>query len=386
MKKKTVTILGILILLFCFPLSAQAQDQGLDGWEQEYYEDQMEQSGANDLPEELPNDARNIMERMGVNGTDWESLSALTPQAIFGQVADSAKTQSSEPLQAVAKILSVMLLCALMEGLKFSVGDRPLSGVVSMVSTLCICMVIIMPVVSCIEEASSVINGAAGFLLCYVPVMAGIMIAGGQGISAASYQVLMMGAGQVIAQIASHILVPLLSIFLAMSITSAVSPRLNLNGICAAVSKIVKWVLGLSMTVFVSLLTLQSLLGTAADSTGGKAAKFLLSSFVPVVGGALGDALSTVQSCVRLLKSGVGAFGIVAAGCIFLPILLKCLFWQAAVHLCACVGDVFSLGHLSSLLRAAGSVVGIMLPIILCCMLILTVSTVIILMVGGGAA
>ena len=94
MKKKTVTILGILILLFCFPLSAQPQDQGLDGWEQEYYEDQMVQSGANDLPEELPNDARNIMERMGVNGTDWESLSALTPQAIFGQVADCAKTQS----------------------------------------------------------------------------------------------------------------------------------------------------------------------------------------------------------------------------------------------------------------------------------------------------
>ena len=82
----------------------------------------------------------------------------------------------------------------------------------------------------------------------------------------------------------------------------------------------------------------------------------------------------------------MGAFGILAAGCIFLPILLQCLLWMATVHICACVGDIFDLKQISSLLRAGGKVIGILLSIILCCMMILTVSTVLVLVIGGGGS
>ena len=72
--------------------------------------------------------------------------------------------------------------------------------------------------------------------------------------------------------------------------------------------KAVKWVLSIVMTIFVSLLTIQNLIGVAADNAGTKAVKFAVSNFIPVVGGALSDAYTTVQSCVKVLKSGVGAF------------------------------------------------------------------------------
>lgn len=373
------------LLMLATPVYAQDDTSSSPSLE-EYYQEQMELSGADELSEELPGETRSLLEGMGIYGADWESLNALTPETLFGAVAATAQNQSSGPLRAAVQVLAVMLLCALMEGMKLSLGERPLSGVVGVVSTLCVCAVIIAPVVECIQSASKVIQGASGFMLCLAPVIAGIMIAGGQTVSASSYHLLMVGAGEVVSQIASGVLVPLLNCFLALSVTASVSPRLNLNGICEMISKVVKWVLGLSMSIFVSLLTLQSLVGAAADTAGTKAAKFVISSFVPVVGGALSEALNTVQGCVKLLKSGVGAFGMVAGGCIFLPVLLQCLLWMLTIQVCACVGDVFDLKQLSGLLRAAGKVISVLLSILLCCMMILIVSTVLVLMIGGGAS
>ena len=48
---------------------------------------------------------------------------------------------------------------------------------------------------------------------------------------------------------------------------------------------------------------------------------------VPVVGGALSDALGSVQSCVKLLKTSVGAYGIIIAVMTFLPLLIESISW-----------------------------------------------------------
>ena len=142
--------------------------------------------------------------------------------------------------------------------------------------------------------------------------------------------------------------------------------------------------LSIVMTIFVSLLTIQNLIGVAADNAGTKAVKFAVSNFIPVVGGALSDAYTTVQSCVKVLKSGVGAFGILAAGVIFLPVLLELILWLAAVNLSAVVGDLFELKEISALLRSVGKVISAMIAIVVCCMVILIISTVLLLLIGGG--
>ena len=69
---------------------------------------------------------------------------------------------------------------------------------------------------------------------------------------------------------------------------------------------------------------------SAVDSTGARAARFMVSSFVPVVGGALGEALGTITGCVKMIKSGVTAFGLLAEGALFLPVLLECVLWPVS--------------------------------------------------------
>lgn len=383
MKKKLVVLLfAFLSVIFFGGAQAHAQEDtsNLD----EYYQEQMETSGANDLWDELPGETQNNLEKIGVTSPDWQSIQNLSPGSVFSAIGNEARQQAKGPLAAAMQVLFVILLCALMEGFKVSFGDRPLSGIVNTVGTLCVCAAIIMPIVSCIAETTDVIYGSSMFLMCYVPVLAGIMIAGGQTVSAASYHMMMIGAGEVVSQLSTYFLVPMLNIFLALSIVSSISPRLKFNGVCEMFYKVVKWVLSIVMTIFVSLLTIQNLIGVAADNAGTKAVKFAVSNFIPVVGGALSDAYTTVQSCVKVLKSGVGAFGILAAGAIFLPVLLKLILWLAAVNLSAVVGDLFELKEISTLLRSVGKVISAMIAIVICCMVILIISTVLLLLIGGG--
>lgn len=389
MKKGTAVLLFLLAFLFlCAPAVSAAEEDGTTQDKEqsinEIYDEQLKNSGAQELFGELPPSAQKSLEDIGVDSPSWEQLNSLSFGAIVSKLVSMFGEQSATPLTAVGKVLALMLLCALIDGMKLSFGEKPLGGIVGAVGTLCICGVLIYPIVQTIVTSAGIIKTASSFLLLYIPIMAGVMIAAGQAVSGASYYALMMGAGQVVTQIASNIIVPLLNIFLGLSVVSSVSQRINLQGICNLFSKVTKWVLTFVMSVFVSVLTFQTIIGTAADSAGVRAARFAISSFVPVVGGALSDAFLTVQSCVKMLKSGIGIFAVLGSAFIFLPALLECLVWLLTINLCAAAGDVFGLTAPSALLRAAGKVISTLIAVLLCCMTVFIISTTIILMIGGS--
>ena len=289
----------------------------------------------------------------------------------------------SQPLAAGASLLGIMLVCALMNGMKLSFGERQTGSVLGMVGTLCACAVIAPPVISCIQQASTLIEGAGGFLLAGAPVLAGLMLACGQPVSASGWTVFLLAAGNGISLLSSVVLLPVMHIFLAFSLVSAVSPDIRLDSLCGVFAKTVRWVLVLAVTIFTSLLSAQSLISASADGASVKAAK-LFAGFVPVVGNVLGDAMGTVQSCVRLLKSGVGAFGLLAALCIFLPVVAQCLLWIFCCTLCGAAGDLLGQSEITGLLKAASQVLQTLLAIVVSCGVVMLVSAVLI-MQGGGS-
>jgi stage III sporulation protein AE len=383
--KKTVCLVLLIVSVFLFsePASA-AVSSGTEDY-QRCYQEQMRQSGAEDLPDRLPKETQKTLEQLGVSGTDWESITSITPKNYFQKILDIFTGKMKNPLRILASIIAVVLLCALLNGLRLSFGEQALGQVIGMVGALCICTIVVSPLVSCISDSADVLKAASGFLLACVPVLVGIMAAGGQPVSAGSYHLLMLAAGDAVSIFATTVLVPMMDIFLALSVVSAISPGIRLDGLCSVFNKVVKWVMGLVMTLFTGLITMHSVLAASMDTTGVKAVKFVVSSCVPVVGNALSDAMNTVNSCIRTLKSGVGAFGLLAGIFIFLPVLAECLLWLITLTLGSGISRIFELDGITSLLKASADVVSTLLAILLCCMMVLIISTVLMLMLGGAA-
>ena len=387
MKKKRILLLAFLSVIFTIfsaPVLAEEGENSEDTYEA-YYDEQLRESGAEDLPDELPEEARDSLGSLGVEGLDWESISSITPETLFSTLGSMADEASGRPIHVLTMILAVILISAMANGMRLSL-QGPASSAASLTSVLCICAVLIQPAVEFIHQAEVVIEGAAGFLLACIPVLGGIMLASGQPAASASFQLLTTAGGNGVMLVCAGILVPLMNIFLGISIVSAVSPDVKLDGLCTAFTKVIKWILGFCMTVFSGLLAVHGIVTSAVDSTAGRAARFMVSSFVPIVGGALGEALGTVTSCVKTLKSGVTAFAVLAECVIFLPVVLQCLLWQLTVTVCAGVSRMFGLSDITILLDAVGKVMETIQAILLCSMAILTITMTVMLMLGGVSA
>lgn len=384
--KITLIVVIVLSIIMFFPVIVNAQEESVNQQDliDEYYKEQLELSGAKSLWDELPSETKNSLINFGIEDFDWKSINSLKPESVFNELARIAKSKSSLPVKTIIHIVGIILLCALMEGMKISFSDNTLSGIIGVVSVLCICLVIINPVVNCIASTAKMIKIAAMFMLCYIPIITGLMIASGQSFSATSYNALMVWVSEIIAQISSELLVPILNVFLSLSIVSSLSSKMNFKGISNTAMTVFKWMLGCVMTIFVAVLGLQTIVGSSADGVGIRTTKFMINSFVPVVGSALGEALGAIQGSVRLLKSGVGAFGLIAIGFVFIPPLIECILWILSLNICAAIGDVFNLKTISDLLRSTSKVVGLIVAITLCIMTILIVSTVIVLNAGSA--
>lgn len=372
----------ITILLSSFTVYADIED-ATEYTTEGIYNSQYEQSGADALLRELTPEVKKQLKDIGVTSPSWQELNSLSFFDIFGSIMNTIQQQSVTPLNCVVKIMGVVMLVALINSVKSSLGSSSLTAVLNSVATLTVSIILIQPVCQTIEYSITIIKLSADFMLIFIPVMAGIMLTMGQSLQAAGSYTMVMGAGTAVSQISNNILVPLLNTFLGISVVSGISQRVNLNGFCELINKVLKWVLTFTMSVFTAILTMQSIISSSADSAGVKATRFAISSFVPLVGGALSEAYQTVRGCMGMLKSGVGVFAILATGTIYLPAIISCLLWLAAINIAIALAGVFDMGDIIKLLKSVTTVINSLIAILLCCMIIFIVSSAIMLMAGG---
>lgn len=377
--RRVVTVLFLLALSVLLPGAARAEETGEDA----LFREQYEASGAEALFDELPEETRQLLERLGIHGADVEGLEALQPDGVWNGLLSLFAEQTGGVLKTGGVVLGIVLLCALAEGMKQTVKEPALAEVFGVVGSLAACGAVMLPVANCVVGVCRAAESASVFMLSYVPVYAGVLASTGQVTLALSYQTVVLFAAELIAMLVIHVVLPLLTISLAFGVTGSVTSGVRLDGAGGLLNKSAVWLLGIVTTLFVGLLSLQGIVGAAADTLGSKAVRLSLSSFVPVVGGALSEAFGTVQGCLKLLKSTLGVFGIGATGLIVLPPLLQCAGWSICLSVCGMAAEMFELGPLAALLKNAQGVVKTLIGVLASCALFLIIATTIVTTAGG---
>lgn len=203
----------ITILLSSFTVYADIEDT-TEYTTEGIYNSQYEQSGADALLRELTPEVKKQLKDIGVTSPSWQELNSLSFFDIFGSIMNTIQQQSVTPLNCVVKIMGVVMLVALINSVKSSLGSSSLTAVLNSVATLTVSIILIQPVCQTIEYSTTIIKLSADFMLIFIPVMAGIMLTMGQSLQAAGSYTMVMGAGTAVSQISNNILVPLLNTFL----------------------------------------------------------------------------------------------------------------------------------------------------------------------------
>lgn len=340
----------------------------------------LDDSGANSIT--LPENTNDFISDNNISISEPQGIMSLSPQKVIAYVWESFQDKITVPLKLLGGILAVILLSSLMSGMANSVTNDNIIKVFDIITVLICVSIIANPVCDVIRLASSTLVEGGNFMVSYVPIFSGILASSGNITSAGSYNVIVLFVAQIFVQLANTYLLPVLGFCMALSVVESINPTISLSGITNGLKKISIWGIGFMMTIFVGMLTIQSIVGTSADTLAIKAGKFMVSSIIPVVGGAISDAYTTIKGSLGLLRGGVGSFGIIALVLTVLPTILSLFSVQISVGLGQVAADIFGVKQISSFLKNISSVLSIAMSLVLCFSVMLIISTTIVMMVG----
>lgn len=292
----------------------------------------------------LPQQVSEFLDKYGEGA---EQLQELTPQGLWEALLRALKEQLQRPLKMFYQLAAVLVLAALAKAMTADWANMQVGRQVDMAVILASFLFACRPLLQLLSEIGEMILECKTFVISFVPVFATVMATCGQPAAGAVYTGFFLSSVVVAATLITGVLLPFMKIYMALNISGGLSSAVDLGGLAVMVSKFIKWGLGLIATVFGAVIGLQSLLAGAADSVALKAGKFLIGSSVPVIGGAVSDAIGTVYAGLKVVKGTAGAAGICAIVVLFAPLLLRCLAYYFSLSLAAAAATVTGNGKAS---------------------------------------
>ncbi|MBP5604605.1 MAG: hypothetical protein J6X60_03560, partial [Ruminiclostridium sp.] len=211
------------------------------------------------------------------------------------------------------------------------------------------------------------------------PVLAGVAAAGGHTASAAVYSSVTLAAIQILSRITSAVIIPLTSCMIGITAAGSIDPELNLDRLAEGIKKLITWGLGLIMTLFLGVLSVQSIITASADNAAMKTLRFVVSAAVPIVGGSVSEALSSVSGSISILRSGIGGFGIAAGAFMLLAPAVTALCCKFLLFAAGVLSDLFGCAPAGKIIRSGENVMSVVLAALACIFLFITVSSAVLL-------
>ncbi len=376
MKFKKITVF-LISLLFALLFSEFSYAVNID----EYNKDPLDASGAKELSEHLDDETKGYLKEIDCDEIDFESILNISPKSIFKLIFGIIKGNLTTPLKAMLTSMGIVLLVSVCSG--FFPDDEKTRSVMNLV---CGCLAVVSIFSSASESvkaAVSAIGVCADFEKALIPVLAGVVTASGKPTLALSFQGAAFTAAEFISEILEKFALPLIGVSGALGITGAMLPTLRLSAISEIIRKTMTTVLACAAGLFTGFLSLKSVLAVSADSIVTKGVK-MASSFVPVVGGALGEAYSSVNASLSLVKNTVGIYAIIAFFAIGLPVVINLALWVLAMRIACAVSDLLDCRICSEILKNTAFIFATVNALLLLCMAVFIISAGLVITVKSG--
>jgi len=340
--RKIFVLLGAILLIMSVPVGALAEkDEKLNDMYEEYRQKAM-------------------------NYTDSEITKTDSVTDFIDNITQKYGTAFKIDIKSSLFILALLIILSLISSVLISFITNAAIVEIARFSSYCISALFILVFFKSVaEECSSGIKDLTDFMTVSFPVFSGIIASGGYVSTASSMQINFTVVSVFLTQIINNILIPLLYSCGLLSITDAMTSTANINQFISLVRKIIKYIIGLSLTVFAGILTFTGFTSITADNLAMKTAKYAVANFVPVVGACLSEALSSMMHSSVILKNSVGIVGFSAIIAICFYPIAKTAIYVLVFKLSASVLTLMSAENISKVAESMSDILEMMMGIFL---------------------
>lgn len=362
-------VIAIFFIILCFSTIVYAQDTS----QNEILEEQKDSLNISDFIREAEEYTENEFQEIDMEKLLNEALTGKIDHSSFGKnLLVLLGEEVKNALTILGSILAIIIIHSIIKSIGESLENENVAKITYYVQYILIAVLIISSFSNIMEMVRESVQNMIGFTQCLVPLLMTLLLTTGSIASVGLIQPILLFTINLIANLFQVIILPFILISTALAIVSKLSDKIQIDKIAKFMKSSTIWMMGIILTIFVGILSIEGTLSSSVDGITAKTAKAAVSNIIPVVGKVLGDAVDTVIGCSSILKNAVGVVGIIVILSICLVPIIKLAILTIAYHLTAAVAEPISDGKIVKLLEQMGDTFKILLGI-LCVMSVILI-------------
>ena len=362
---KKIAIIVILILLFLtntVHASGETSEERLS--QEEIMQSQQEDLDINSFIDEADKYTEDVYEDIDMGELFSSAITGnIDNETIFKSILKALGGEVFDAITVLGSILVIIVIHSILKSLSEGLENKGIAQITYYVQYILIVTLIMTNFVQILDIVRESIQSLVGFMNSLIPIMITLMITTGSIVSANLVQPIILFLITFIGNFLTGIIIPLILVSTALGIVSKISDRVQVDKLSKFFKSSVVWVLGVILTIFVGVVSIEGTLSSSVDGITAKTAKAAVSSFIPVVGKILGDAVDTVIGCSSILKNATGIVGVIILIGIAIVPIIKLVVLMAIYYLGAALCQPIADGKIIQLLEQMGDTFKVLLAI-----------------------
>lgn len=229
---------------------------------------------------------------------------------IFKKALSLLGLEVKSSIKTLISILVIVVIHSVLKSISDSLENGHISEIIYYVQYILIVTIIMSNFGDIISVVKDTSQNLVGFMNMLVPIMISLMVYTGSVVTSGVIEPIILFIINFIGNVIQSILIPLVLIITVLAIVSKVSNKIQIDKLSGFLKSGVVWFLGIILTLFVGIVSLEGTLSSSIDGITAKTTKAAVSTIIPVVGKVLGDAVDSVLGCGVILKNAVGVVGV----------------------------------------------------------------------------
>lgn len=248
-------------------------------------------------------------------------------------------SQISEAIKLIVLMLEVIIICSVLKNILDSLKVSNAGKNVYFVQYFVLVILIVNAFVPILKFTVEAINRIISFMNMLIPLLITLILSTGNIVTTSMMEPVLVISMNFIANFINSFVVPFCLISFVISVISNLLGKIKLEKISKILRNVIVWTLGILLTVFTALLSLESNITSSVDGLAGKTTKAAVSGFIPVVGKIMGDSVDAVIGSVNILKNSVGVIGTLIIFAITLSPSIKIICYWFSFKILAALSE-----------------------------------------------
>ena len=303
---------------------------------------------------------------------------------IFKSIINLIGKEVLDCTTVLGSILVIIVIHSILKSISEGLENKSISQITYYVQYILIVTLIMKNFADVLQMVKTSIQSLVGFMNSLVPLLITLMLTTGNFASAGILEPIILFIITFIGNFITTILLPFVLISTALAIVSKVSSKIQVDKLSKFFNSTVIWILGVVLTLFVGVISVEGSLSSTVDGITAKTTKAAVSNFIPVVGKILGDAVDTVIGCSNILKNAVGIVGVIVVISICVGPIIKLAILMGLYYLTGALCQPKKKKKIVKLLEEMGNTFKMLLAIMCSVSVMLIVGTTLVLKITNS--